>query len=538
MSQDLDISDNRAAERAEPVNPDDYGRSGVPGERAEPGKPFVNPKAAAVLVGLVALLGVTRGANILIVIGLILVMIFFHELGHFLAARNANMKVTEFFIGFGPRIASFRRGDVEYGIKAIPAGAYVKILGMANVEEVPPEFESVTYRQAPFRHRFAVAVAGSTMHFLMAFVLLFVVFFTQGRPMDDGWQVRVVVPHSAADAAGLQPGDEMVRINDSTLTSFEDMGDYAHEHPGEAVEIEVIRDGQKVLLNTTVGRRLNIYGTVREDIPVFQNSDGVQMTVNRQSLVERLGIPDGATVASIDGREIADLKDVAAIVAAHDSGPLRFGISRDGSVREVDVDLGKQLGTTPVAGFMGIGPQAKTESLGVGSSLQEAGGQFVSYMGKSTAALAHFFTPSSIGAFAERAFTTAPGKSDQTAEAMPAEAARQQSADQNQDRVTSIVGAVVLGEKMGEGGWVALAEFMVFLNIAIGIFNLIPLPPFDGGHVAIAVYEKIRELARRDGKRYIADAAKLMPVAVAVIGFMVIIGLMSIYVDLADPLRI
>ena len=102
----------------------------------------------------------------------------------------------------------------------------------------------------------------------------------------------------------------------------------------------------------------------------------------------------------------------------------------------------------------------------------------------------------------------------------------------------SIVGAVVLGEELTDGGWANLLAFFAFLNMAIGLLNLIPLPPFDGGHVAVGTYEKIRELLRRDGRRYFADYNKVMPVAMAVVSFMVIVGLMAMYLDLADPIRL
>ncbi|MBW3645134.1 MAG: site-2 protease family protein, partial [Actinobacteria bacterium] len=77
-------------------------------------------------------------------------MIFMHELGHYLTAKAAGMKVTEFFIGFGPRLWSFRRGETEYGFKAIPAGAYVRIIGMSNLEEIDPAEEDRTYRQKSY----------------------------------------------------------------------------------------------------------------------------------------------------------------------------------------------------------------------------------------------------------------------------------------------------------------------------------------------------------------------------------------------------
>src|SRR5687768_18508845 len=98
-------------------------------------------------------------------------MIFLHELGHYLTAKWAGMKVTEFFVGFGPRIWSFRRGETEYGVKVLPLGGYCRIIGMNNLEPIAPEDEARTYRQQPFPQRLAVAVAGSFMHAVMAFMV-------------------------------------------------------------------------------------------------------------------------------------------------------------------------------------------------------------------------------------------------------------------------------------------------------------------------------------------------------------------------------
>ncbi|HEY5698935.1 MAG TPA: site-2 protease family protein, partial [Acidimicrobiales bacterium] len=120
------------------------------------------------LVGALVALGLFGGWPILAVVVSLIVMIFMHELGHYITAKRAGMKVTEFFIGFGPRIWSFQRGETEYGVKAIPAGAYVRIIGMNSLEEVDPADESRTYRQKSYPRRMSVAVAGSAMHFLMA----------------------------------------------------------------------------------------------------------------------------------------------------------------------------------------------------------------------------------------------------------------------------------------------------------------------------------------------------------------------------------
>ncbi len=103
-------------------------------------------------------LGVFAGRGWLLIVGALVVMIFLHELGHYLTAKWAGMKVTEFFIGFGPKIWSFRRGETEYGIKCIPPGAYVRIIGMSNLDEVPPEDEPRTYRQQSYPQRLLVVV--------------------------------------------------------------------------------------------------------------------------------------------------------------------------------------------------------------------------------------------------------------------------------------------------------------------------------------------------------------------------------------------
>ena len=119
-----------------------------------------------------ALLG---GFSAVVVVISIVLIFFFHELGHYLVARMSGMQVTEFFIGFGPRIFSFHRGETEYGLKAIPAGAYVRVTGMNNLEDVDPALENRTYRAQTYPKRLALTLAGSATHFLLALFLLIVI---------------------------------------------------------------------------------------------------------------------------------------------------------------------------------------------------------------------------------------------------------------------------------------------------------------------------------------------------------------------------
>src|SRR5438093_555710 len=128
------------------------------------------------LAAIVLVASITNWIGGLIVIVALFAVVMLHEAGHFVMAKRAGIKVTEFFVGFGPRLWSVRKGETEYGIKALPLGGYVRIIGMHNLDKVEPEDEPRTYRQKPYWRRMSVALAGSTMHFLIALVLLWVVY--------------------------------------------------------------------------------------------------------------------------------------------------------------------------------------------------------------------------------------------------------------------------------------------------------------------------------------------------------------------------
>ena len=115
----------------------------------------------------------------------ILISVFLHEAGHFVTARMTGMKATQFFLGFGPRLWSFHRGETEYGVRALPLGAFVRIIGMNNMDEVPPADEARTYRQKSYPRRMLVISAGSLMHLLIAIVLLFGIYSTRGELVEQ-----------------------------------------------------------------------------------------------------------------------------------------------------------------------------------------------------------------------------------------------------------------------------------------------------------------------------------------------------------------
>ena len=189
---------------------------------------------------------------VLIVILAIVVMVFLHELGHYMTAKRAGMKVTEFFIGFGPKLWSFQRGETEYGLKLIPAGAYVKIIGMHNLEEVAPEDEGRTYRQKSLRQpasRWPSPARPCTSSWRSCSIFLALV--AVGQPggtlnpkgQETKWSVGSVVKGSGAADAGLRKGDKVVTVAGQPISEFTDLKSVVQKHKGEIVPVTVLRGG-------------------------------------------------------------------------------------------------------------------------------------------------------------------------------------------------------------------------------------------------------------------------------------------------------
>ena len=208
------------------------------------------------VIGVVALIGVLGLFNIwwlVFVVG-VLIAIFLHELGHFMTARWTGMKATQFFIGFGPRLWSFRKGETEYGVRALPLGAFVRIIGMNNMDEVPPEDEPRTYRSKSYPRRMLVISAGSLMHMLIAIVLLFTVYAIDGEiTPTDGVEVRQVLVASPAAAAGLRADDVVVAIDGEQLHEPDDLGTIVQaSRPGDTLDFVVVRDGARITLPVVI----------------------------------------------------------------------------------------------------------------------------------------------------------------------------------------------------------------------------------------------------------------------------------------------
>jgi membrane-associated protease RseP (regulator of RpoE activity) len=411
--------------------------------------------AAELLIGIaviVALAVATGYTDLLLVIVSIIVIVMIHELGHFLAAKHAGMKVTEYFVGFGPRLWSFRAGETEYGIKALPLGGYVKIPGMTNLEEVDPADESRVYREKPFHSRLLVAVAGSAMHFIMAFLLLIALFAVVGVPNDNQIQIQGVSalggrPGPAA-LGGVKAGDVIVSIDGKSIGGNEDaLTSAIQHHPDVPITVVVDRNGQ------------------------------------RKTLI----------VTPANGR------------THHEAGAT------------------PPKGSAPY-GVIGVSLGSPVQTVGLVHAFSSAGAGFGSFVWTSLTGIGHLVT-----------LFSPHGIDQRLQQVTSAKAARQ--AEVNGTRPLSTIGVVQTANDAIHAGVGEFLYFLVLINIFFGIFNLFPMLPLDGGHVAIAVYEKIRTGRRK--VLYHADVAKLMPFTwlfVLVIAVLVVPALLTdIFHPVANP---
>jgi membrane-associated protease RseP (regulator of RpoE activity) len=243
--------------------------------------------------------------DLLLFIVILIVIVMLHELGHFATAKWAGMQVTEYFVGFGPRLWSVRRGETEYGIKAIPAGGYVRITGFTVLDDVAIEDEPRTYRQQPFYKRIIVASAGSVVHFIIAFVLALIVVLAWGVPSNN-WNVAALdhwngVARTPAQLAGLQAGDTIVSLDHKSFGGPSSLHDAIIRSTGTPITLGIEHDGHlsQVTLTPRDGRGItatspgNPQGQLlaKADAPHAHGSIGVDLeqATQTQSIFRSVG---------------------------------------------------------------------------------------------------------------------------------------------------------------------------------------------------------------------------------------------------------
>jgi membrane-associated protease RseP (regulator of RpoE activity) len=386
--------------------------------------------------------------GVLIFVVALLVSVMLHEAGHFVSAKIFGMKATQFFVGFGTTLWSRRRGETEYGIKALPVGGFVKITGMTTMDEVDPADEPRSFRAKPGWQRSIVLAAGSFMHFVIAFVLLWILAVGVGLSDQSSTTISVLPcvptkqqasctandPKSPAVLAGLRSNDTIVAIAGKPVHNWTQLGEVIKEQPtGTPVAFTIVR-----------GRR-----QLNEEI----------------------------TLASVSWRK------------------------------------GAYLGVQPVQIYARSGP--------IGA-VSYAGSQFGSIVSQSVTALGRI--PKAIPYLFAKDRANTPG-----------------------GQVSSMFGAAsITGQVVAANfGWQQKATIVLLIiievNIFVGIFNLLPLLPLDGGHLAIVLFERARATwakLRHRPDPGLVDIQRLIPVSVGVFALLVALGLLLIAADIFNPVTL
>ena len=367
----------------------------------------------------------------------LLFSVMVHEFGHYITARKFGMWVSEFFLGFGKKIWSFRRGETEFGLKAIPAGGYCKIEGMAPNDELPEGQEHRAFYKASSAKKLIVLSAGSFLHFVLGFILLFILFVGVGTnqvlPV-----ISEVVPNSAAQAAGIQAGDEIVSINGNKVVEWYKDVEAIRESQGADLTLEIDRNGE-LLTVVTQARLTDVDGTERYLL----------------GIINEVGLERSGFVLSIKNSAIVTQSFLTESVKSLGKLPEKIPALWGATVR------GEERDANGLVGVVGV---ARVSGEAVGS-----------------------------------------------------------------DKLSPME---------------RLATFILIvasLNIFVGVFNLLPILPLDGGHMAVAIADEIRAFfARLRGRPRPApiDVTVLTPITMVVFVVLATLTLLLLVADVINPVTL
>lgn len=388
--------------------------------------------------------------GVLAFIAALLISVMVHEFGHYITAKKFHMHVTEFFLGFGPRIWSTKRGETEFGVKAIPAGGYCRISGMSKNEPIAEEIKDRAFYKASAPRRLIVLGAGSFLHFLLGVLLLFTLFAGVGTSqvlpvvsqvvdcVPSGNNCVSSDPISPAKMAGIRSGDRIIGINGETEMSWEEITPVLRSSANKDVTLIIIRDSQRQEITVRLAAR-KVDGEIR----------GFLGIINEFGLVRESPLKAVESTATAT-RELF-------------SGSFRALIGLPAQVPSLirQTFLGEERSANGLVGIVGVA-RATGEATSSGS-----------------------LTP---------------------------------------------------GEK--------LATFILIvasLNIFVGIFNLIPILPLDGGHMAVAITDGVRRsIARRRGKPLPdeIDVERLTPITLIVLVLLIFLTLLLLFADIFNPINL
>ena len=403
----------------------------------------------------------TTLAAFLFVLG---VLVFIHELGHFLLARWNGVRVLTFSLGFGPKLLKVQRGDTEYCISVIPLGGYVKMAG-ENPED-PQTGAADEFLSKSKWQRFQILIAGPVMNIVLAVVLLAVILM-QGADvlayLDRPAVVGAVQPGSPAEKAGIVPGDTITKFGSADVRTWEHLDMAVAGRPEREVEVVVQRNGREERLK------------IRADLTELRTRNDARFEVGTIGVLpdvyprvasfvpgkpaESSGLKPEDIILAIDGERMVFGSQIAQTIGKKPTDkPIEFRIRRDGAEQTISVMPYKEgdqarVGLYPKEEMLSFKP---TPIQAVGMSVRrniEMSGMILGTL-----------------------------KDLVTGEASP-------------KQLMGPVGIAQLSGASAQAGWLALLGLMASISLNLGLLNLMPIPVLDGGHIFIMAIETI---SRRD----------------------------------------
>ncbi len=402
---------------------------------------------------------------ILFIIG-IAVSVALHEAGHLLTAKWSGMRVRAYFIGFGPTLFSRRKGETEYGIKALPLGGFCDIAGMTILDEELTEEEApdAMYKKPAWK-RIIVMLGGIFMNILLGVVLIWVVAAAWGLPnMDSPMVTRVAATTCVSD----------------------------------------------------------------------QSTDGTVADCTGKGPAGTAGVQAGDIITHVNGTRIKNPDQVISLTQSATS-PVTYSVERAGKnyTYRIEPQQALRLVKKPDAGKDGKGTLRRVAVAGV-SVRQEPLEPLRHYNVATAFPAAVSFSWDLNGAIA-KALVNIPSQ-------IPGLVKSIFGGERSANSPMSVVGASVAGgDALAFGSWSVFLMLLAQINFCLALFNLIPLPPLDGGHVMVIIYEKLRDAIRRlQGKEPLgpADYSKLLPLTTIVVGLLVLLFIVTMIADVVNPVRL
>jgi regulator of sigma E protease len=392
------------------------------------------------------------------------VLVFIHELGHFLLARYNGVKVLTFSLGFGPKILKFQRGDTEYCISIIPLGGYVKMAG-ENPDDPKTGADDEFLSKSKWQ-RFQILIAGPAMNLILA-VLLLAVVLMQGAEvlayLDRPATVGLVQPGSPAERAGIMPGDEITQFGTAEISTWEHLEMAVAARPDREVDVVVLRNGSVQRLKARPDlTNLETRGGTRFEVGTLGVLPDVYPSVTSfvpGKPAESSGLKVGDEIRAIDGERMVTYSQVLQTLSQKPAdGPIVFTVRRDGVDQTIPVTPYREGDRTLIGMYGRDATVSYTPSPieAIGMSFQrnwEMAGQILATL-----------------------------RDLVTGEASP-------------KQLMGPVGIAQLSGESAQQGWISLLMLMAGISLNLGLLNLLPIPILDGGHIFIMGIETI---SRRD----------------------------------------